>query len=221
MGLSMLLLGALAAAVKSWPVVGQAHQQVRLAAATDGTPLTAWSVSQELHSMHLCSGNGVVACTPKQVCFSTLDAAGCCLVSYREALADTSCCLLSCAAAAAALVAACELQGLPLLLGSFGTFAILLFGRPEADAARLWPLLGGQLGATAIALCIIKLFGANLLSRAAAMAATVVYMMWSDTIHPPGGELPGWRWPVLDLQLRQLAGSPVDTSRCRQPCWPC
>jgi CBS-domain-containing membrane protein len=78
------------------------------------------------------------------------------------------------------------------LLGSFGTFAILLFGRPEADAVRLWPLLGGQLGATAIAIGIIKLFGANLLSRAAAMAATVVYMMWSDTIHPPGGELAGW-----------------------------
>lgn len=80
-----------------------------------------------------------------------------------------------------------------MLLGSFGTFAILLFGRPEADAVRLWPLLGGQLGATAIAMVIIQLFGANLLSRAAAMAATVVYMMWSDTIHPPGGERRGPR----------------------------
>jgi CBS-domain-containing membrane protein len=41
-------------------------------------------------------------------------------------------------------------------------------------------------------MAIIKLFGANLLTRAAAMAATVVYMMWSDTLHPPGGEAASW-----------------------------
>ncbi|WIA27988.1 hypothetical protein OEZ86_010578 [Tetradesmus obliquus] len=129
-------------------------------------------------------------------------------------------------------------QGLPLLLGSFGTFAILLFGRPEADAVRLWPLLGGQLGATAIAMVIIQLFGANLLSRAAAMAATVVYMMWSDTIHPPGGALVlmamgdssiqhfGWLymlWPSLLLCLGVMLPISAATNwlrRNRQFDWP-
>ncbi|KAF6252907.1 HPP family-domain-containing protein [Scenedesmus sp. NREL 46B-D3] len=154
-GLAMLLLGGLATAVRSWPVVGQWHQ-----------------------------------------------------------------------------------QGLPLLLGSFGTFAILLFGKPEAEPARLWPLLGGQLGATAIALGFIKLFGANLLSRAAAMAATVVYMMWSDTIHPPGGALVliamgessiqqfGWLymlWPSLVLCLGVMLPISAATNwlrRNRQFDWP-
>lgn len=79
------------------------------------------------------------------------------------------------------------LQGLPMLLGSFGTFAILLFGKPEAEAVRLWPIIAGQLGATAIAISMIQLFGASLLTRACALSATVMYMMWTDTLHPPGG----------------------------------
>eukprot|EP00877_Chromochloris_zofingiensis_P011705 jgi/Chrzof1/6789/Cz19g09150.t1 len=79
-------------------------------------------------------------------------------------------------------------QGLNLVLGSFGTVMILLFGRPEADAVRIWPLLAGQLGATAIAVSVLQLMGASVQSRAVAMAATMVYMLWTDCIHPPGGE---------------------------------
>eukprot|EP00775_Hariotina_reticulata_P005685 gene5685-5923_t len=97
--------------------------------------------------------------------------------------------VLSSAARALPVVGAMHQQGLPLLLGSFGTFAILLFGRPDAEAVRLWPLVAGQLGATAIAVSVIHIWGANLVSRAAAMAATVTYMMWTDCIHPPGGAL--------------------------------
>lgn len=79
-------------------------------------------------------------------------------------------------------------QGLPLLLGSFGTIAILLFGKPEADAVQLWPILAGQLGATAIAVSMLQVFGSSLTTRACAMAATVMYMMYTDSIHPPGGK---------------------------------
>lgn len=80
-------------------------------------------------------------------------------------------------------------QGLPLLLASFGTVSVLLFGRPEAEAVRVWPLIAGQVGATAIALAFVQVFGAGLLQRAAAMALTVVWMMHADAVHPPGGAL--------------------------------
>jgi CBS-domain-containing membrane protein len=79
-------------------------------------------------------------------------------------------------------------QGVPLLLGSFGTLAILLFGKPEAEPVRLWPIIAGQVGATVIVMAVLQIWGANLISRAAAMGATVAWMMWSDCIHPPGGE---------------------------------
>lgn len=80
------------------------------------------------------------------------------------------------------------LQGVPLLLGSFGTLAILLFGKPEAEPVRLWPIIAGQVGATAIVTAVLHVWGPNLISRAAAMAATGAWMMWSDCIHPPGGK---------------------------------
>ena len=80
------------------------------------------------------------------------------------------------------------MQGVPLLLGSFGTLAILLFGKPEAEPVRLWPIIAGQLGAVAIAVTVLQVWGPSLVSRAAAMAATVAWMMWSDCIHPPGGK---------------------------------
>lgn len=80
------------------------------------------------------------------------------------------------------------MQDIPLLLGSFGTLAILLFGKPEAEPVRLWPIIAGQVGATAIVMSVLQIWGANLISRAAAMAATVAWMMWSDCIHPPGGK---------------------------------
>jgi CBS-domain-containing membrane protein len=80
-------------------------------------------------------------------------------------------------------------QGLPLLLGSFGTLTVLLFGKPDADSVRPWPLIAGQLGSMVIALLVLGVFGAGLLQRAVAMGAAVAYMMWADCIHPPGGEL--------------------------------
>ncbi len=39
-------------------------------------------------------------------------------------------------------------HGLSLLLGSFGTLCVLIFGRPEAEAVRLWNLLAGHVIAT-------------------------------------------------------------------------
>ena len=42
------------------------------------------------------------------------------------------------------------LQGLPLLIGSFGTITVLLFGRPEAEAIRFWNLLAGQVLSIAV-----------------------------------------------------------------------
>jgi hypothetical protein len=35
------------------------------------------------------------------------------------------------------------MQGLNLLLGSFGTIAVLLFGRPDAEAIKVGGCVGG------------------------------------------------------------------------------
>lgn len=102
------------------------------------------------------------------------------------------------------------LQGVPLLLGSFGTLAILLFGKPEAEPVRLWPIIAGQVGAAAIVMTVLQVWGANLISRAAAMAATVAWMMWSDCIHPPGGKL---LLPIAML-LPAVLKAPAGADQC-------
>jgi hypothetical protein len=56
-------------------------------------------------------------------------------------------------------------QGLPLLLGSFGTMAVLLFARPDAEPVRLWPVVGGQLAAAAIAVACLKVSASALTLR--------------------------------------------------------
>lgn len=97
--------------------------------------------------------------------------------------------VLAAAARTLPLVGPLHANGVPLLLGSFGTLAILLFGKPEAEPVRLWSVIAGQLGATAIVITVLHVWGASLASRAAAMAATVAWQMWTDSIHPPGGGL--------------------------------
>ncbi|PNW82822.1 hypothetical protein CHLRE_06g295826v5 [Chlamydomonas reinhardtii] len=80
-------------------------------------------------------------------------------------------------------------QGLGLLLGSFGTLCVLIFGRPEAEAVRVWNLLAGHVIATVTVLTLLHLLGPSVLSRALAMAAMIAVMLFTDSVHPPGGAL--------------------------------
>ncbi|KAI8462329.1 MAG: HPP family-domain-containing protein [Monoraphidium minutum] len=79
--------------------------------------------------------------------------------------------------------------GLPLMLGSFGTLAVLLFARPDAEPVRAWPIVAGQLAATAVAVVAVKVLGTSVAARAAAMGAALAVMMQIDAVHPPGGAL--------------------------------
>jgi len=80
-------------------------------------------------------------------------------------------------------------QGLNLLLGSFGTICVLLFGRPDAEAIKMWNLVVGHLLSVAVVITIINVLGPSILSRALAMACAIVAMLWTDSVHPPGGAL--------------------------------
>ena len=81
--------------------------------------------------------------------------------------------------------------GLPLLLGSTGAMCVLLFGKPDAEPVRLWPLVIGQLASTAIAVAVFRAFGpgGGVAAKAAAMAAALAVMVRLDAVHPPGGAL--------------------------------
>jgi CBS-domain-containing membrane protein len=78
----------------------------------------------------------------------------------------------------------------PFLLASLGGTAIFLFGLTRAAAAQPRALFGGHLGGALIGISCYQLFGDALWVYACAVVLTLLYMLWTKTIHPPAGANP-------------------------------
>lgn len=80
-----------------------------------------------------------------------------------------------------------ELVGHPLLIGSFGASAVLLFGANASPLAQPRNLVGGHLVSAAIAVLIVALLGSTPLTTALAVGLALLFMNVMHTTHPPGG----------------------------------
>lgn len=80
--------------------------------------------------------------------------------------------------------------GALLLLGSFGSTAVMVFTFPELHFSQPRSVVGGHVICTAVGLGALGLFGATWWSLAAAAALCVALMMWTRTLHPPAGSNP-------------------------------
>ncbi len=94
---------------------------------------------------------------------------------------------LSGATAILAIVLVARMSGHPLLIGSFGASAVLLFGAPESPLAQPRNLVGGHLVSAAIAVAVVHFTGSGPLSISLAVGLAVLLMYLTRTIHPPGG----------------------------------
>jgi len=86
-----------------------------------------------------------------------------------------------------AILAVTEMAGFPLLIGSFGASAVLLFGANESPLAQPRNLVGGHLISAATAVVIVALFGSNPFTIALSVGIAIFLMDMTNTIHPPGG----------------------------------
>jgi len=86
-----------------------------------------------------------------------------------------------------AIFAVTDLAGFPLLIGSFGASAVLLFGANDSPLAQPRNLVGGHLISAAAAVVIVALFGSNPFTIAAAVGIAIFLMDVTRTTHPPGG----------------------------------
>lgn len=86
-----------------------------------------------------------------------------------------------------AIVEITTLVGRPLLIGSFGASAVLLFGANDSPLAQPRNLVGGHLFSAAVAVAIVALFGSSPLTMALAVGAAIFVMNVTHTTHPPGG----------------------------------
>ncbi|NMC73103.1 MAG: HPP family protein [Geobacteraceae bacterium] len=86
-----------------------------------------------------------------------------------------------------ALVLVSRTSGHPLLIGSFGASAVLLFGAAESALAQPRNLVGGHLVSSTIAVAVVHLIGTGPLAISLAVGLSILFMYLTRTIHPPGG----------------------------------
>ncbi len=80
-----------------------------------------------------------------------------------------------------------SLVGQPLLIGSFGASAVLLFGATESPLAQPRNLVGGHLVSATVAVIVVALFGSTPLTIALGVGLAIFIMNLTHTTHPPGG----------------------------------
>ncbi len=77
--------------------------------------------------------------------------------------------------------------GVPMMIGSFGASAVLLYAALEGPLSQPRNLIGGHVISALIAVTIYQLFGRDELTIALAVSISVAVMLWTRTLHPPGG----------------------------------
>jgi len=88
------------------------------------------------------------------------------------------------------ILAICEvttLVGYPLLIGSFGASAVLLFGATESPLAQPRNLVGGHLVSAIVAVVIVATCGSSPFTMALGVGLAIFVMNVTHTTHPPGG----------------------------------
>jgi CBS-domain-containing membrane protein len=80
-----------------------------------------------------------------------------------------------------------RMAGSPLLIGSFGASAVLLFGAAESPLAQPRNVIGGHLVSAAVAVAIVLLGGTSSVAVALAVGLSILLMYLTRTVHPPGG----------------------------------
>lgn len=80
--------------------------------------------------------------------------------------------------------------GTALLLGSFGSTAVIMFAFPDIHFAQPRSVVGGHVVCSAVGLAAYAMFGPVWWALASAAAVSLALMMLTRTVHPPAGSNP-------------------------------
>lgn len=80
--------------------------------------------------------------------------------------------------------------GTMLLLGSFGSSAVMVFTFPDIHFSQPRSVIGGHVICTAVGLAALAVFGPAWWALAGAAAVALALMMLTRTVHPPAGSNP-------------------------------
>ena len=77
--------------------------------------------------------------------------------------------------------------GAPMMIGSFGASAVLLYAALEGPLSQPRNLIGGHVISALTAVTVYQLFGRDEMTIALAVSISIAVMLWTRTLHPPGG----------------------------------
>ena len=86
-------------------------------------------------------------------------------------------------------VAVGQEPGLPLLVAPIGASAVLMFTVPSSPIAQPWAVIGGNSLSSLLAIAIIHVVPQPAMAGAIAVAAAMILMTLTRSLHPPGGAL--------------------------------
>jgi CBS-domain-containing membrane protein len=123
------------------------------------------------------------------------------------------------------------LSSLKLVVPPFGASCVLVFLLPDSPLAQPRNVMGGHLVSALMGLIALKLFGVGALGESIGVAAAILAMAITRTVHPPAGANPlvvmaaatGWKFlfePVLIGAVAIVAMGTVYHRVVQKKAWP-
>ncbi|MCA1962482.1 MAG: HPP family protein [Prosthecobacter sp.] len=100
----------------------------------------------------------------------------------------------------------------PLLMGSFGSSAVIVFGFPDSAFSKARNVIGAHMLCATVGLLCLRLLGPSSLSAGMAVGLSIGLMLATRVVHPPAGSnpllvfalQPGWGFLFMPALLGSL-----------------
>ncbi|KAF3447372.1 hypothetical protein FNV43_RR12558 [Rhamnella rubrinervis] len=81
-------------------------------------------------------------------------------------------------------------KGVSMTIAPLGAVSAVLFTTPSSPAARKYNMFMAQIGCAAMGVLAFSIFGPGWLARSTALAASIAFMIYTHSTHPPAASLP-------------------------------
>ncbi len=101
----------------------------------------------------------------------------------------------------------------PLLMGSFGSSPVIVFGFPDSGFSKAVNVIGAHVMCAAIGMLCLRLLGPSAMSAGLAVGLSIGLMLATRLVHPPAGSnpllvfalQPGWSFLIIPALLGSAA----------------
>ncbi|KAI3850347.1 hypothetical protein MKW92_004577 [Papaver armeniacum] len=81
-------------------------------------------------------------------------------------------------------------KGISMTIAPLGAVCAVLFCAPSSPAAKKYNMFMAQIGCAAFGVLAFTVFGPGWLARSASLAASIAFMTYTGSMHPPAASLP-------------------------------